>query len=258
MSRISGTLHGRDWLRLQEESCALRERGLAQGTWQNKVSHLRQYVTFTVYYNVPDFPVNLTILLRFIALLGRSSLAANSASNIVASIRWFTAFLDPLSVKTFDSVLVTASLRGLRAELSRPVRQMLPFSVDHLCKFYLCLDFSDVSHLSCWCAMLLAFFGCFRLSNLVPGSKNKYDPIKQLSRDDVKFENDIVLIFYKWSKTNQNCNRVAWIPIYRVNDERFDAKIYFKLLLDIVKAPKEAPLFSFRKNKFHTRNRYPC
>ena len=122
------------------------------------MSHLRQYVTFTVYYNVPDFPVHLTILLRFIALLGRSTLAANSASNIVASIRWFTAFLDPPSVKVFESVLVLASLKGLKAQLSRPVRQMLPFSVDHLCKFYYILDFSEVSHLSCWCAMLLAFF----------------------------------------------------------------------------------------------------
>ena len=157
-------------------------------------------------------------------------------------------------MKVFECVLVTTSLKGLKAQLSRPVRQMLPFSIDHLCKFYLCLDFSEVSHLSCWCAMLLAFFGCFRLSNLVPGSKSKYDKFKQLSRDDIKFENDIVLIYYKWSKTNQNCNRVAWIPICRVKDERFDVKIYLKLLLDVVKAPKEAPLFSFRKNKFHTRN----
>lgn len=44
------------------------------------------------------------------------------------------------------------------------------------------------------------------------------------------------------------------IPICRVKDERFDVKIYLKLLLDIVKDLKKAPLFSYGINKFHTRN----
>ncbi|CAL4096342.1 unnamed protein product [Meganyctiphanes norvegica] len=104
---------------------------------------------------------------------------------------------------------MTASLKGLKAQLSRPVRQKLPFSVDHLLKFYYVLDFSDVKQLACWCAMLLSFFGCFRLSNLVPASKNKFDPLKQLRRNDIKFEDKCVLVYYKWSKTNQHAKKVT-------------------------------------------------
>ena len=244
----------RSWRRLKLESCALRERGLAHGTWQNKVSHLRHYVAFAIYYGVQDFPVHLGILLRFIALLGRGPLAHKSASNILASIRWFAAMFDPFANKVFESILVSISLKGLKAQLSRPVRQKLPFILEHLLKFFEYLDFTNVKHLSCWCAMLLAFFGCFRLSNLVPTAKNKFDPLKHLRRNDLKFEDDIVLIYYKWSKTNQNCSKVAWVPICSVLDDRFNIKKFFIKLFSKVKASNDAPLFSFSKNDFHSRH----
>ena len=141
----------------------MRERGLALGTWANKVSHLRTYVAFTSYFGAPDFPVNLGVLLRFIAFLGRGSYAYQSASNIISSIKWFASILDPSSLNTFEAVFVSASLKGLKAQLSRPVRQKLPFTVSHLLKFYNSLNLSLAKHLSCWCAMLIAFFGCFSM-----------------------------------------------------------------------------------------------
>ena len=231
----------------------MRERGLADGTWANKISHLRAYITFTSYFGVPDFPVHLGVLLRFIALLARGPYASRSATNMIGSLRWFAHFLDPPSVKTFDAVLVSSTVKGLKAQLSRPVRQKLPFSATHLLKFYDMLDLSEAKQLACWCAMLLAFFGCFRLSNLVPPSKKKIDPLKQLKRDDVRFNKDMVLIFYKWSKTNQNADRVSWIPISTVADVRFNVKFYLQKLLDTVKAPSDAPLFTYSKKDFHSK-----
>ena len=210
------------------ESCALRLKGLADCSWSNRVSHLRSYLSFTTYYGVPDFPVHLGVILRFIALLGRSPLAYKYASNILSSIKWFASLLDPSSAQVFDAVLVSSSMKGLKAQLSRPVRQKLPFTIEHLCKFYNYLNLSNLKHLTCWCAMLLAFFGCFRLSNLVPFSKSKSDPLKHLKRNDIKFENDIMLVFYKWSKTNQNCNKVTWVLICKVSDSRFDIKSFFQ------------------------------
>ena len=124
-----------------------------------------------MYFNVPDFPVQLGVLLRFIPFLGRDPISFKYASNVISSVKWFAALLDPSAVKVFDALLVSASLKGLKAQLSRPVRQKLPFSLDHLCKFYTYFNLNVTSHLAGWCAMLLAFFGCFRLSNLVPPSK---------------------------------------------------------------------------------------
>ena len=193
------------------------------------------------------------VLLRFIALLARSSLAYKSATNILGSIKYFASLLDPPSVSVFEAVSVTSSMKGLKAQLSRPVRQKLPITIEHLVKFYKKLDLSVEKQLTGWCAMLLAFFGCFRLSNLVPSSVCKYDPLKHLRRDDIKFESDMVLIYYKWSKTNQNCSKVSWIPICPAADPRFNIKLHFEFLFDTVKAPASAPLFIYSKGKFHTR-----
>ena len=197
MFLLAGVVHRESWRRLKVESCAQRERGLADSSWANRVSHLRSYITFTSYYGVQDFPVALGVLLRFMALLGRGPYAYGSASNMIGSLKWFAGFLDPPSVKTFEAVLVSASFKGLKAQLSRPRRQKLPFSVDHLAMLHDALDLSDVKQLAGWCAMLLAFFGCMRLSNLVPSSKSKFDPLKHLKRSDISFHENYVLVYYK-------------------------------------------------------------
>ena len=242
------------WRRLQAESCSLRERGLSNGTWANRVSHLRAYISFTTYYDVADFPIHLGVLLRYIALLARGPYAYGSAANMIGSLRWFTRLLDPNSEKIFETVLVSASLRGLKAQLSRPLRQKLPFTVCHLSEFHGLLDLSDAKQLAGWCAMLFAFFGCFRLSNLVSSSKGSFDPLKHLMREDIKSEGAFILIFYKWSKTNQSADKVSWIPIYSVSDVRFDLKVQLKALSALVGVPGNAPLFTYGKNKFHSRS----
>ena len=85
-------------------------------------------------------------------------------------------------------------------------------------------------------------------------SHNNFDPLKQLRRDDVKFEENIVLLYYKWSKTNQNSSKVAWLPIYPVSDVRFNIKLHLEKLFKVCKAPKDAPLFTYDKKLFHTRH----
>ena len=181
-------------------------------------------------------------------------MAFESATNILSSIKFFANLLDPPSIKVFDSALVSASVKGLKAQLSRPVHQKLPISINHLIKFHCSLDLSKPKHLAAWCAMLLAFFGCLRLSNLVPSAQIKFDPLKHLKRDDIKCMDSVVLVFYKWSKTNQNAKKVSWIPISPVSDARFNIKVHLENLLKSVKAPACAPLFSFASDKFHTRH----
>ena len=254
LSYFTGVSHRRSWRRLRLECCSLRQRALADGTWANKVSHLRSYIYFTSYFDAQDLPVLQGVLLRFITFLGRGPYAFRSATNMIGSLKWFAHFLDPPSVKMFDSVLVSATVQGLKAQLSRPIRQKLPFSVDHLSKLHQLLDLADAKQLAAWCAMLLAFFGCFRLSNLVPASKSKFDPLKHLKRDDIRFEKDLVLIYYKWSKTNQNSSRVAWIPICSVADNRFNLKYQLKQLFQNVKVPSDSPLFTFYKENFHSKS----
>ena len=214
---------------------------------------MKHYISFTIFFDAVDFPVSLGTLLRFIAMLGRGSGASKSARNVISSIKWFTSFIHPPSLKVFESVMVSSSIRGLDALLSRPPRQKLPFTLKHLCSFYNLLSLDDPKQLASWCAMLLSFFACFRLSNLVPHSKSNFDPLKHLQRDDIRFEGSVLLVFYKWSKTNQCSRKVSWIPICSVDDPRFNIKFYFNKLFTLVNAPGNAPLFSFARKDFHSR-----
>ena len=63
-----------------------------------------------------------------------------------------------------------------------------------------------------------------------------------------------MLLYYKYSKTNQHASKVSWIPIQCVKDERFNLKKYLSLVLGNVKMSKSSPLFSFNNRDFHTRN----
>ena len=67
------------------------------------------------------------------------------------------------------------------------------------------------------------------------------------------FEKEFVLIFYKWSKTNQSSRKVAWIPICSVSDERFNVKCYLQKLIKSVKVANDDPLFTFEKKKIHSK-----
>ena len=216
---------------------------------------MHSYICFTTYFEVQDFPVSLGVLLRFIALLGGGSHTYESAANILSSVKFFASVLDPASTKVFEAPLVSSTMKGLKAQLSRPVHQKLPVTIEHLAKFWCSLDLNNAKHLACWSAMLLAFFGCFRLSNLVPTSKCKFNPLCHLKRDDIKFVDNpsVLLIFYKWSKTNQHAKRVSWIPISPVSDPRFNVKLHLEKLVEMVKVPNSAPLFSFSVSDFHTR-----
>ena len=77
--------------------------------------------------------------------------------------------------------------------------------------------------------------------------------MKQLRVSDVKFHSGIVLVYYKYSKTNQNSSRVSWVPIYPVYDSRFNLEKHLKALISSAKAKSDAPLFSFNSKDFHSR-----
>ena len=80
-----------------------------------------------------------------------------------------------------------------------------------------------------------------------------FDPLKQLKRDDIEFDEKSVRLFYKWSKTNQCAKRVGFIPICSSSDIRFNLKFFLCKLFEKVDAPANAPLFTYHKKLFHTR-----
>ena len=64
---------------------------------------------------------------------------------------------------------------------------------------------------------LFAFFGFFRISNLVPTSTVVYNLAKHLSRNDVFVVSDGLVVLVKWSKTMQASNQGSYVILPRFN-----------------------------------------
>ena len=122
---LSGLRHRGSWQRLKFENHAIRKRGTTEGTWGNKISHLRQYLYFTHYFRVQDFPVQLGVLLRFIPFLGRDPISYSQASNVIPSLIFLLLFWTPLLLRClmpfwslFPSKALRLTSRGLCAKSS--------------------------------------------------------------------------------------------------------------------------------------------
>ena len=69
---------------------------------------------------------------------------------------------------------------------------------------------------SFWAICLIAFFGMFRKSHLLPTSTKSFNPAKQLTKEDFRFYPWGILLTIRWSKTIQFRERVVQIPLPRI------------------------------------------
>ena len=91
---------------------------------------------------------------------------------------------------------------------------------------------------------LLAFFGFFRISNLVPISTWSFHIGKQLCRGDVLVEQNQAIVIVKWSKTLQSINKGTYVIIPRLSNSVLCPVKALEMMFIEYPATKNAPLFS--------------
>jgi len=94
-----------------------------------------------------------------------------------------------------------------------PPNQKLPITPSLLLRLHATLNFTKSFDSSFWAICLVAFYGLFRKSHLLPMSAQKFDSSKQLTKSDFKFFPWGTLITIRWSKTIQFRERVVDIPL---------------------------------------------
>lgn len=133
--------------------------------------------------------------------------------NIVRIIHQENGFPNPMK-DNFDFQLV---LRGIRRALGDRVQSKSPITTEMLREIRTRLDLSTVTDSAIWAAMLVGFFGLLRKSNLIPDVAKKFNPVRQLQRQDFEFCQDKINITIKWSKTIQFGQRTRVIPLLASN-----------------------------------------
>ena len=218
----------------------------APGTRKNIRSHIRQYVLFCVKFNRRIVPAERDTLVAFFELFSLTA-SYEHLKNIYSSIKFLHK---ALNLDFFeDEFQVNTVLQSIKRKLARVPFQVLPITPEILCAMYDYIDIEDPADLALWCSFLVAFYCLFRKANVAPKNIQNFDPVKELSRQKlvVVDQDDIVLVYNNWSKTNKFLNRDSITPLCSHSVQALNPVFHLKLLLssDI---GSDKPAFSYIKN----------
>lgn len=196
---------------LNHEVQKYRAQVFAESTKATYKTHRDTYLRFCLYMGYPPIPVQTVHLLQYAAFLARSLKPASVRSylNIIGILHKEFGLPNPL----LDNWPLKSLLTGIKRALGTTPNQKLPITPDILVRLHDSLDFTSSSDSSFWAICLVAFYGMFRKSHLLPLSSALFDPSKQLTKGDFKIFSWGMLVTIRWSKTIQFRERVVEIPL---------------------------------------------
>ena len=104
------------------------------------------------------------------------------------------------------------TIAGIRKRLHHQVKRVQPMTKKLLQQILLHVDTSDQKQLVVWSALVMGFHLLLRKSNMVP-LKRVHDTVHNVSRQDIKCAEGIMVIYVCWSKTNQMGENVNTNPL---------------------------------------------
>lgn len=149
----------------------------------------------------------------YIEFLARSFSSPRSVRNYLSGVRLLHNYLGRES-PSLDNFNVDLMLRAVDITLPHVPNRRLPITEPMLIELCSLCDSQGVLGLVLKCAILLAFFGFLRQSNLAPKSTRDFDPTRHTCRADVLEHPPGLVIIMKWSKTLQlRASKPHLIPI---------------------------------------------
>ena len=93
---------------------------------------------------------------------------------------------------------------------------------------------------------LSAFYGFRRLSNLAPHSRSMFDPTRHIIAGDLTFSKRVVKIILKWSKANQNRNKVQLLTLPRIKGSELCPYKALRTIIALYTPTGNNPLFQIK------------
>ena len=146
--------------------------------------------------SIAAWPISVDKICEFVEwLYYKRSLHPTTIKSYISNLRTIHKIHD-LSSLNFNSFKVKSSLRGVenlflaqglktnsRKVMTLPVLKILGHEISKK-------DWSSDSKCVIWSCMCVAFFGSFRIGELLPSKDNVFNPLENLLWRDVKFLND--------------------------------------------------------------------
>ena len=227
---------------LQKEVRQSMKAAFAVGTSKNLKTQWRSYFLFCKFYGLKAIPTTVEILCLYGQFLVQSFKSVESLRSYISGVKTLHQLIG-VSLPSEDSYQLTLVLRGIARSNPHLPQKALPVTPQILQDMYKFLDVGSPLDATFWCLFLFMFFLMSRKSNMVPISVADFNPQKQLLRQDVKILQGVLVVFVKWSKTNQYGNRLLKVPLTAIPDSNLCPVNAFLNMTKLVPASDDDPAF---------------
>ena len=193
---------------------ARREQAFRPGTRRNHSTQLTLYLAFCTHLGVSEIQPSPWTICLYLEYLARHMCSPTVVLAYTAIIRLFHQAQN-LECLALDSHEVRMMTRAIPLTMRHKMSPKSPMSVK------LMGELLTVSHALgragvVWrCAILFAFHGFLRQSNLAPSSQKTFDPDRHTCRGDITKAPPGLIVHLRWLKNNQEGLTSDTVPLTR-------------------------------------------
>ena len=230
--------------KLEMDLQTTRASAYAKGTLKNLACQWRAFRCFSISINLFQWPVSEHTLCLFAQFLAYSFHSVSLVKNYLVGIKTIHV-LCKARPPNLSNIEVRLTLMGLNKTMVNVVKQAEPITPEILLDIVVHLDLTKRMDLVFWGVLVVGFFTFFRKSNLVPDAIDEFNPLKQPTKGSIRFENMLVLISTRWTKTIQFKQRQVETPLFEIQDSPLCP---LKTLRALVALPgrRNHPLFALK------------
>ena len=236
--------------RLDNRCYEIMQRGHRPGTRRNLRSQAGIYAKFCEEHGLVEFPASEWQLVRYAGYTASQVTSHGTVDNYVGGVRTLHRIAG-FEVPEASSPNLKLMMKGIKAELSKPLKQSMPVTPQILTEISFLANLDNDFQLCNFSAMLTAFYMCLRKSNLVPVSTPQFSQKEQLTRGKVAIdeEKDIAMVLIEWSKVMQHNENQLWVALHPANNKRICPIDTLYRMYKQIPAGEDDPCFCYRNRK---------
>ena len=232
---------------LQRKANARAHAAFRPKTRQCYTMLFRTFIGFCLCMKSPCNDMSLAIVMAFLEFLVYNKVSTHMIANHVSALRAMAIVYD-IPFVALEHPKVKYFIKSLKINRPLVITKRHIMDLKTLRQIILhCPRFADSVTMKA--IFLTAFFGFFRISNLVPHSISTYDPSRQFSGGDIFFEKKFVKMLVKWSKTLQSRDEVKIITLPKLPDQVICPYLALRAVIQKYCPTKNQPLFQTYSNQ---------
>ena len=216
---------------------------LRPGSKKNLLVHIRTFLSFCLYYRIPDDSLDVNLLCAYIEFLLNSFRAPSTVRNYISSLATFQSWRG-LTTEIFDSLQVSQLWKAIMLTVRHFPRQVHILSIAQLKILLRHAALLGTNYLLFKAFLTLLFFSMVRVSTLIPYSSTQFDKSRHMCVNDLKRTDFGYMVNIKWAKNVQNPKSAYVLPILENSDpELCPVKALDNYLETVPNSSLNRPLF---------------